>query len=43
MSQSVTPRKASSAVRLADRVIRAGAMYSMATDRKVYRSIALRD
>ncbi len=30
-------------VRLADWVIRAGAIYSMATDRKVYRAIAIRD
>jgi predicted amidohydrolase YtcJ len=30
-------------VRLADRVIRAGAIYSMASDRKVYRAIAIRD
>ncbi len=43
MSQSATPREANAAVRLADSVIRAGAMYSMAEDRKVYQSIAIRD
>ncbi len=43
MSQRVSPREAGTTVRLADRVIRAGAIYSMAEDRKVYRSIALRD
>ncbi len=43
MSQSVTPRKSSATVRLADVIIRAGAMYSMAAVRKVYRAIAIRD
>src|SRR5690349_12547721 len=43
MSQTVSPRETSASVRLADCVIRAGAIYSMAKDRKVYRSIALRD
>src|SRR5215469_9700241 len=43
MSQSVTPRETSAATHLADRVIRAGAIYSMADDRKVYRAIAIRD
>ena len=43
MSQSVSPREASAAVRLADSVIRAGAIYSMADDRKVYQAIAIRD
>src|SRR6516225_562848 len=43
MSQSITPRETGSVARLADTVIRAGAMYSMAADRKVYRAIALRD
>ncbi len=43
MSQTVSPRAASTTVRLADSVIRAGAIYSMAEDRKVYRAIAIRD
>ena len=43
MSQAVSPRDASATVRLADSVIRAGAMYSMAADRSIYRAIALRD
>lgn len=43
MSQTVSPREASAAARLADSIIRAGAIYSMADDRKVYRSIAIRD
>jgi len=43
MSQTVSPREANATVRLADSVIRAGAIYSMAEDRKVYRAIALRD
>jgi predicted amidohydrolase YtcJ len=43
MSQSVSPHETSAIVPLADRVIRAGAIYSMADDRKVYRAIALRD
>jgi predicted amidohydrolase YtcJ len=43
MSQSVTAHEVSSAVRLADQVIRAGAIYSMAPNRNVYRAIALRD
>src|SRR3989442_8194306 len=43
MSQSVTPLEAGATVRLADVVIRAGAIYSMATDHKVYQAIALRD
>ncbi len=43
MSQSVTPREASATVRLADVIIRAGAIYSMAAERKVYRAIAIRD
>src|SRR5215471_17602269 len=43
MSQTVSPRDASATVRLADSVIRAGAMYSMAADRSIYRAIALRD
>src|SRR6266705_2115666 len=37
------PRAADTPLRLADLVIRAGAIYSMAEDRKVYRSIAIRD
>lgn len=43
MSQTVSPHEASPSVRLADSVIRAGAIYSMADDRKVYRAIAIRD
>jgi predicted amidohydrolase YtcJ len=43
MSQIVSPREASKIARLADRIIRAGAIYSMAANRKVYRAIALRD
>jgi predicted amidohydrolase YtcJ len=43
MSQTVSPREASATVPLTDKVIRAGAIYSMAEDRKVYRSIALRN
>src|SRR5215467_12140879 len=43
MSQTLSPRDASATVRLADSVIRTGAMYSMAADRSVYRAIALRD
>src|SRR5215831_10633111 len=43
MSQTVSPRETSATVRLADALIRAGAIYSMAEDRNVYRSIALRD
>src|SRR2546428_7595107 len=43
MSQTVSPHEISPATAsLADRVIRAGAIYSMAADRKVYRAIALR-
>jgi predicted amidohydrolase YtcJ len=43
MSQIVSQPDVGTTVRLADRVIRAGAIYSMAEDRKVYRAIALRD
>ena len=43
MSQPLSQRFASATPRLADQVIRAGAIYSMAEDRKVYRSIAIRD
>jgi predicted amidohydrolase YtcJ len=43
MSQSITPREVSTTVRLADEVIRAGAIYSMSAGRNVYRAIALRD
>ena len=43
MSRTVSPRSASAAARLADWVIRAGAIYSMTEDRKIYRAIALRD
>lgn len=44
MSQTVSPREISPATaRLADCVIRAGAIYSMAEGRKVYRAVALRD
>src|SRR5216683_2604926 len=37
------PRAADTPLRLADLVIRAGAIYSMAQDRKVYSAIAIRD
>ena len=37
------PRAANTPLRLADLLIRAGAIYSMAQDRKVYRAIAIRD
>ena len=43
MSQSASPRDASATVRLADSIIRAGAMYSMAADRSIYRALAIRD
>ncbi len=43
MSQIASPGEANPTVRLADRVIRAGAIYSMAAARNVYRAIALRD
>src|SRR5215472_17524685 len=43
MSQTVSSRETSATARLADKIIRAGAIYSMAEDRKVYRAIALRD
>lgn len=43
MSQTVSPSESSTLARLADQIIRAGAIYSMAADRKVYRAIALRD
>jgi predicted amidohydrolase YtcJ len=43
MSQTLSQRFASETPRLADQVIRAGAIYSMAEDRKVYRAIAIRD
>src|SRR5215467_14414194 len=43
MSQTLSPRDASATVRLADSVIRAGAMYSMAADRSIYRALAIRD
>src|SRR5215472_16933728 len=43
MSQTVSSRETSATARLADKIIRAGAIYSMAQDRKVYRAIALRD
>jgi predicted amidohydrolase YtcJ len=43
MSKTISPREASATVRLADKIIRAGAIYSMAEDRNVYRSIAIRD
>ena len=43
MSQTLSQRYASETPRLADQVIRAGAIYSMAEDRKVYRAIAIRD
>ncbi len=44
MSQTISPREISPATaRLADCVIRAGAIYSMAEGRKVYRAVALRD
>ncbi|HEX6554800.1 MAG TPA: amidohydrolase [Ktedonobacteraceae bacterium] len=44
MSQTVSPHEINPATaRLADSVIRAGAIYSMAAGRKVYRAIAIRD
>jgi predicted amidohydrolase YtcJ len=43
MSQTVSLHEASTTARLADSVIRAGAIYSMSADRKVHRAIALRD
>src|SRR6266487_501497 len=43
MSQPLSQRFASATPRLADQVIRAGAIYSMAEDRKVYRAITIRD
>jgi predicted amidohydrolase YtcJ len=43
MGQAVSPRDLGTPARLADCVIRAGAAYSMAANRSVYRSIALRD
>ena len=44
MSQTVSPYEIRpTTARLADQVIRAGAVYSMAADRKVYRAIAIRD
>jgi predicted amidohydrolase YtcJ len=43
MSQTVSPRDANTPPRLADQVIRAGTIYSMSEERKVYRAIALRD
>ena len=43
MSQAASPREASITPRLVDLIIRAGAIYSMAANRKVYRAIALRD
>ncbi|HEX6556834.1 MAG TPA: amidohydrolase [Ktedonobacteraceae bacterium] len=43
MSQTVSAGETSTTVHLADQVIRAGAIYSMAEDRKVYRAIAMRD
>jgi len=43
MSQTISPGDASATVRLVDRVIRAGAIYSMAADRSIYQAIALRD
>lgn len=43
MSQTVSPYEIRPATaHLADRVIRAGAIYSMAADRQVYRAIAIR-
>jgi predicted amidohydrolase YtcJ len=43
MSQTVSPGETSTTVHLADQIIRAGAIYSMAEDHKVYRAIAIRD
>src|SRR5215467_6298300 len=43
MSQNITQPEISADVRLADRVIRAGSIYSMAGGRKVSKAIALRD
>jgi predicted amidohydrolase YtcJ len=43
MNQTVSQHEVSTIARLADCVIRAGAIYSMAADRKVYRAIAIRD
>lgn len=43
MSQSASPREASTSARLVDGTIRARAIYSMSENRKVYRAIALRD
>ena len=43
MSQTVSHQVAGTTVRLADCVIRAGSIYSMAAERSVYRAIALRD
>jgi predicted amidohydrolase YtcJ len=43
MSQDLSQNFSSYTPRLADQVIRAGAIYSMAEDRKVYHAIAIRD
>jgi len=43
MSQTTFSHTTSAGVCLADQVIRAGAIYSMAADRSIYRAIALRD
>src|SRR6516165_9083609 len=43
MGQPVSPDGTSISLRLADVVIRAGAIYSMAPNRTIYRAIALRD
>jgi predicted amidohydrolase YtcJ len=43
MGQAVSSRDPSTTVHLADCVIRAGAVYSMAANRSVYRAVALRD
>jgi predicted amidohydrolase YtcJ len=43
MSQAVSPHDHSAAPHLTDCVLRAGAVYSMAADRNIYRAIALRD
>ncbi|HEX6554241.1 MAG TPA: amidohydrolase [Ktedonobacteraceae bacterium] len=43
MSQTISQGETSTTVHLADQIIRAGAIYSMAEDRKVYHAIALRD
>ncbi len=43
MSQTPSSDKSSKPLRLTDLVIRAGTIYSMAPDRKVYRAIAIRD